>query len=72
MKNYSLKNALTNIITNKRGHYYGLMIIMAVLTYFGTVVTNIQDPALQTLAVTVITLLTALVREGIEYKKLSK
>ena len=69
MKNYNLKNAIVNILTNKRGHYYGLLIIFAILGYFGTIVVNIQDPALQTLAVTVTTILSSLVSEAIDYNK---
>ena len=69
MKNYNLKNAITNILTNKRGHYYGLMIMTAILGYFGTLIANIQDPALQTLAVTVTTILSNLIVEATDYYK---
>jgi hypothetical protein len=69
MQNYSLISAIKNIATNKRGHYYGLLIIFAVLGYFGTLVVNIQDPALQTLAVTVTTILYNLVVEATDYYK---
>lgn len=67
MKNYSLKNALVNILTNKRGHYYGLMLITAILAYFGTIIASVEDMALQALLTTIVTLVSGMVQEAIDY-----
>jgi hypothetical protein len=67
MKNYNLKNALQNIITNKRGHYYGLMIITAVLGYFGTMIANLGDTPEKLLYSGILATITAMVQEAMDY-----
>jgi hypothetical protein len=67
MKNYNLKNALQNIATNKRGHYYGLMIITAVLGYFGTMIANLGDTPEKLLYSGILATITAMVQEAMDY-----
>jgi hypothetical protein len=67
MKNYNLKNALQNIATNKRGHYYGLMIIAAVLGYFGTMIANLGDAPEKLLYSGILATITAMVQEAMDY-----
>jgi hypothetical protein len=67
MKNYNLKNAIVNILTNKRGHYYGLMIITAVLGYFGTMIANLGDTPEKILYSGILATMTAMVQEAMDY-----
>lgn len=67
MKNYSFKNAIINILTNKRGHYYGLMIITAVLGYFGAIISTWGDTPERVLASSILALVVAGVQEARDY-----
>jgi hypothetical protein len=67
MNNYNLKNAIINILTNKRGHYYGLMIITAVLGYFGTMIANLGDTPEKLLYSGILATITAMVQEAMDY-----
>jgi hypothetical protein len=69
MKNYNLKNAIQNIITNKRGHYYLLIIITALLGYLGTIITNLGDTPEKILASSVLAIVMAMVQEAMDYNQ---
>ena len=69
MKNYNLKNAITNILTNKRGHYYGLMIMTAILGYFATIIANLGDSAEKVLYSGILAIVMAMVQEAMDYNK---